>query len=704
MKSKVKVIVGCVLIAIAFLIGSFIPFLNPESSSDSQPARISTITGTPYPGSGDWNTGGNPVIYDGTDLTVYGTITTGAGGLTIKNCKLTIDLATPDEHYILVNQGFFRAINAVVTASNTTAGKTDSSISAAENSHIYLSNSTIEHFNVQPYASGDYIDNNTMDSSIISYPVPSNVKNRLNVSYNDFINVAQGYVMYGFPTNSVITGNTVHDTCVQEYSGGTNGWINVFGNGGLSDGSSVIKNYIEANCAYQGITFYDSTDVYVAFNTIDTVERTWNISDHPGKMCAGIYLIGDGTDSLVTRNIVRRVDAWEALNGSHVWGNTGVNIGIAGKYDAIYWQITYNQIWFVGGAGPTTCYGINYQGSHANIDHNNMTWVGVEQGPYSGSNPAGIIVEGDYNGIFGAQDSNHHDYVNSTWNTISTVYAATNGITYGWGATVNDYVRNCWISNNTIGTVIYNSGGIGIYIHARYIHVLDNHVTDVKHDSYGLGMGQDVIYSTMSRNYVHVTDPGGYSPADIANNLYFGAFCSGDEGYATTLQYCVISYNHMTIDTRVIDGVTYPEYAMMGLNDNDGASRPIFIVTEPSLFSYANSTFQIMATFGSSNAAQYTMNGSTIDSNRSGDFYIYDQILPDTWAVLINVTSTYEQTVANLISLTLMMFALGVVVGPMAWVVKLTKLKKPPTIDQLVHVIIFIIVGLAAVGVTYSII
>lgn len=638
MKSLTQRAVACMIVSV-FIFSALALMTQNDYCHSASPrvSRVMTITGTPYGGSGDWNTGGSPVVYDGTNLTVYGIITIGAGGLTVRNCVLTIDLATPDEHYIFVNQGFFRAVGATITVSNTTAGHPDSKISANEDHNIFLSNSTIEHFLVEPYAGGDYIDNCTMDSSAIACPVPGNLKNRINISYNDFIFNYQGWVMYGFPLNSVITGNTIHDTCEQGYSGGTNGWIDVFGNGGLSVGSVIIKNHIEANCAFQGIFLSDAKGVYVAFNTIDTVERTWDISEHPGKMCAGIYLALDGTNSSVTRNIIKRVDAWEALNASHAWGNVGVNIGIAGKYDAVHWSITYNQIWFVGAAGPTTCYGIDYQGSHASIDHNNLSWVGVEQGPYSGSNPAGIIIEGDYNGIFGAMNDNHYDYVNSTWNTVDVVNAASNGITYGWGATVDYYVRNCWISNNTVKTVIYNSGGIGVYIHARFIYVLDNHITDVKHDSYGLGMGQDVINSVVSRNHVRVTTPGGYSPAGIPNNLYFGAFCSGDEGYANTLRDCVISHNHMDVDTRVVDGVFYPDYAMMGLNNNTEANRPIFLIDESSIFSFANSTFEVSAVLNGY-SVNFTLNGARMNSSRDGVRYVYEQTDGDTWAQFLEVT------------------------------------------------------------------
>lgn len=61
-----------------------------------------------------------------------------------------------------------------------------------------------------------------------------------------------------------------------------------------------------------------------------------------------------------------------------------------------------------------------------------------------------------------------------------------------------------------------------------------------------------------------------------------------------------------------------------------------------------------------------------------------------------------ENQVHALVNLTLLMFALGVVVGPMAWVVKLTKLKKAPTIGQVINIVIFIIVGMSAVGIAYS--
>jgi len=61
-------------------------------------------------------------------------------------------------------------------------------------------------------------------------------------------------------------------------------------------------------------------------------------------------------------------------------------------------------------------------------------------------------------------------------------------------------------------------------------------------------------------------------------------------------------------------------------------------------------------------------------------------------------------SVGSLVDLILLFFALGVVIMPLMWVVKLTKLKKPPTIDQVINVLVFIIVGLAAVGVVYTMI
>jgi hypothetical protein len=67
-------------------------------------------------------------------------------------------------------------------------------------------------------------------------------------------------------------------------------------------------------------------------------------------------------------------------------------------------------------------------------------------------------------------------------------------------------------------------------------------------------------------------------------------------------------------------------------------------------------------------------------------------------------TSMYDATIQPLVNLILFAFALGVVVGPMAWVVELTKLKKVPTIDQVINVVIFIIVGLSSVGLVYGLV
>jgi hypothetical protein len=93
----------------------------------------------------------------------------------------------------------------------------------------------------------------------------------------------------------------------------------------------------------------------------------------------------------------------------------------------------------------------------------------------------------------------------------------------------------------------------------------------------------------------------------------------------------------------------------------------------------------------------------TINSSVAGELS-FDYSGPwgsHTFEVTITLNDLSSMPMVNLI---LMMFALGVVVGPMAWVVKLTKLKKPPTIGEVIHVVIFIIVGLSAVGIMYGLV
>jgi len=166
-----------------------------------------------------------------------------------------------------------------------------------------------------------------------------------------------------------------------------------------------------------------------------------------------------------------------------------------------------------------------------------------------------------------------------------------------------------------------------------------------------------------------------------------------------------------------------PRYSSDGVHPNFAGSLRMANLTYSQLFIGTIYTHQnsiaIWTVSGASSAITFTLSGlesggiyrlfidgervSTLTASGSG---VVSFTYSGPWSeheFEIEYTSI-SGSIGPLVGLILLFFALGIVIMPVMWVVKLTKLKKPPTIDQVINVLVFIIVGLAAVGVVYTMI
>jgi hypothetical protein len=695
-----------IMIASSIIIFSF----NPEDVPLS--AKISTTSGDVWSGShtanGDWYIYA-PTVYDGETFQCPGNITIVSGGLTYKNGLLTINVSSQYEHVITVADGaYFTLSESTLRTSNSSTGVPWVKIIAASDGNIRISNSTVKHFKIEPYASNDWIDNSTLHASKIDCLVGGLYKSRINISYNSIDGLVSGQAISGgFPRNSNITGNTIEANCSQTYQAGGPGWINVLGPYvGQSRGTHVIKNQIKATVRYVGIYLTEANLINVSRNTIDKVARNSNGTYVPG-ICAGIFFRGEGYWSTIDNNTIKRI-----TGDPTVGGYSGFNIGIAGFVDAIHWNIYYNKIWRIGSAENNSCLGIDYQGSHAEIKGNNISYVGLDQGP-AYINTAGIIVENNGMDAGGVYDPGNYnllncEYVNTTYNVIDRVQQASNGIAYGWAQSATRNVTKGIIANNTIGTTYVGSGGIGVYIHVSHIQVLDNTITSVNHDSYGIGVATDAKYITVSRNDIHVVslnlvNYGGDYYGEGVSNWSEAAIMMGSETYMDTLEGCIFSYNHIEVDDRSNGPglLPYSDYIIHYCAEAD--PMPVFIITEPANFVFINSTLDLYVVTGINYRAHFDFppEGSS-NGSYTGSSYHWNYTGVQGYYIFLNVTFVelpYPVELIPLVNLIFTFLCLGVAIAPIMFVIKTTKEKKKlPTASDVIHMAVYIIISLVLIS------
>jgi hypothetical protein len=353
-------------------------------------------------------------------------------------------------------------------------------------------------------------------------------------------------------------------------------------------------------------------------------------------MNAGIFLSGEGSWSSVDNNTIRHVTGFPTQGGY-----TGFNIGIAADYRAAHWNITHNGIWRVGSAENNSCLGIDYEGSHANIRGNNLSYVGLDQGP-AYINTAGIIVENNFMGVYDpgfAFNALNCKYVNTTYNVIDRVQQSSNGITYGWSLDGHNVTLG-EVAHNRIGVTYAGSGGIGIYVHVSHINVHHNTISSIYHDSYGIGVADDAKYITVSYNDLHVvslylTNYAGDYYGEGVSAWSEGAIMMGSELSMDTLAGSIFSYNHITIDDRSNGPgkYLYSDYVIHYCSGLTTANRPIFILSESATFAYIETKLLVEVEAPGSNI-RFFMNDTMVYGPKTGGASWGQDANDDSWQYL----------------------------------------------------------------------
>lgn len=673
---------------VGLMIASALIFFAQPLPSDTIPAHIAGITGDAYSGSGEWVIS-HATVYDDVDVIVRGNVNIEAGGsLTIKNSVLTMDEGYQYNRSIRCFYGPFTAIRSTLTATNATGGHPWANLTAYNTRVIHLSNCTIDHFQVKLYASNDWVDNCTMNASLIA-ATPHINKINTNISYNRFTNLSSEVPITLSQAASICTGNIIEASCTQT----TNGPV-IWAHGGVSTdiiGTRIIKNHIQMVVHTKGILAEIPANIYISRNIIDEV-----YADHASYSAFGIIVSGEGKTaggvwSYIDNNTIKLVHS-SASNTNHL------GAGIFAEESSLHWNIFHNEVWDVvqtPNAGQA-CYGIEYSGSNAEIKWNHIMNV-------TGNYTASTASSSCSGGIKVGQTTTNNSYVNTTWNSIDVTSGVSNAITYGWNS-IGHYTSNSVIANNTIGIVSDMSVGIGIYLWAHHLQTFDNSINQVYLNASGVCVGHDVANLTISRNYIHVTNQGDLWVNPVSG-IRVGAFTLGAEGYGSSGENCIWSENTIDKDTGVIG---YPDFHIENCNDTVSSNAPRIIVTGPTTIYTMYSSFIVSGPFISSDGYYFHVYDNEVD------LALYKTEGGSTWNAYIigvdysswhfvNVTQGHNPSVSSLLDLTFTMLALGVLVAVVGATVK--PLRDPKNRDPLkvaktlINAAIFIIVGIALIAI-----
>ena len=701
------------MIAIAILVSSFLPFLVVDTPSVSQPiqkSRAMSITGNTYGGSGNFVIT-QETVYDGTNLHVYGNIYINSGSLTIRHATLTMDESSQYQNSIYVNWSESdRALKlkyAYLTVTNSSDNGTPMlKILPAASCNVYISNSTVNHTWIQTNdGTNAWIDNTTAHASRF-YGIYGQSSGSLNISTNTW----RDYAGWGMITNSVAgavfsTNTFTNISQVEDPGFNYRGMITVYGNG-YTGNITIIKNHFD-KVEIQGIKVQAAWSVRISYNTFDNLTSTLL----GAGATEGITAWGDGKHPALTPYSYIDHNTIEDIMGDpSYFGATGISL----TENAKHWYVTDNTVWnILKPSGGYESVGIGVGGGTVaggtSLIYLERNHFGNVSGDFDtpGGQPKAISVKGT--GSISGPFTTTNILVDR--NTIDLVKNSSLGIE------VRYMVSDTKVSNNTITLLRgYDSSGIGVYNEPRRIVISDNAIT-MWRDVWGINLAHNHTYVTVARNTIHVLAQAHFHDEGV-DALWRGggAIAIDDEDptiyLALELHWTavgdIISNNHIIQDDTT---EYFPEYTILNcyrqITIGDPGPWPqIFLDQDAMIYSY-HSNFTVWWNRGT-DATIVDNFGTSYDKVASSGYWRADGFTLTTDFYFINVTLGIPMpaSVSNIIGITFLMFGIGIVVGVVAEGTNSLRKMQMRTTEQmmksLLNMVIYIVIGMASLGVMYS--
>jgi hypothetical protein len=750
-KSNNRFRITSIIIAAVMLMGAFAALIGPFTINVS-----ATITGDTYSGSGDW-TITNPTVYTGETLIVYGNINiNGAATLTLSNTHLTIDCPAGGAQVRTIDigmagspytGGLIVTAASIIDTTNATAGKFNVKITTGNTAYIYCDNSTLK--NIYHYHDGihaNHYSNSTLEASVF-YPnngnVPTN-RGRLTFAYDDFLNTNTT----GLERTSVvelIVGNSINhctfeNITLPSHTGSTCSMIrsisqhtyqindnnfgaSYYGSIYIGHNAPHIQSDVQIHGNYFGVMGNDYANrtqvITIAGKGATTSEISENVFYDLRNATFGI-MFSDIGPWVIHDNVFSNIDG-TALTGL----GTACGIYIAERAPATASvQITDNHFDRVTGPDAdigSTGNGIfSYLGGNFTISGNQLHNIS------SISNGIAVMAGGGRNIIIEN-------------NVVTNIFDASAGIGLygGYGAVVR---------NNTMTTLVdYSCMGIRIAF-AGVNQIIENNTVS------GLGTGMVGVMSSRGAYSVN-GETYGLQNAHFINNTVIGTVSADYPSYnitgsvATSItitlkENALIRYQNANVtvggfETTLLLTNQTTNYAMTYYPD--GTSRSFFPRPDASahllwatvLPISITTTDEVNVTFESS--LQWSANATsgtitfTLSGLESGRMYrlyvdgVASNLLTATGGTISFtysgpwsehqfeiVATSVTGSISPLVNLIFIMFAIGVVVGVIAegtYSIRKNKMLSTPEMMKLLfNMVIYIVIGIAGIGVLYSIV
>ena len=695
-----------IIIALAMAFGTLGILVGPSTINVS-----ASITGDAYSGSGNWIITQN-TVYSGTDVHVYGNIYLNGGSLTIRDATLTMDETVQYQNNIYVNwsatqRAFIMSHDALLIPSNSSDNGTPMlKILAAVSCNIYIDNSTVNHTWIQTNdGTSTWLDNSTFHASKF-YGIYGQYEGSLNISTNTF----KDYAGWGMITNSVsgavFSTNTFTNISQMEDPGFNNrGMITVYGNG-YTGNITIIKNHID-KVEIAGIVVKNAWSVRISRNTFDNITSTLLGTG----TTEGISVWGDGKHaslsqySYIDNNIIEDI-----IGDPSYFGAAGISL----TQNAKHWYVTDNTVWNM----------LKPSGGYESVG------IGVGGGTVAGGTSSIYILRNHFGNVTGDFDtpggqpkaiSVHGAGSFSGPFTTTNVLVDRNVIDLvknsSLGVEVRYMVSDTKVSNNTITLLRgYDSSGIGVYNEPRRIVISDNTIT-MWRDVWGINLAHNHTYATVTRNSIHVLAQGQFHDEGVdAKWRGGGAIAINDEDptiyLALELHWTaigdVISWNTITQESY---SEYFPEYTILNCSGQITIGPPgpwaqIFLNQDAMIYSW-HSNFTVWWNRGT-DATIVDNFGTSYDKVASSGYWRADGFTLTTDFYFINVTlgTPMPASVSNIIGLTFVMFAIGIVVGVVAEGTSSLRKMQMRTTEQMVksllNMVIYIVIGMASLGIMYS--
>ena len=743
-----------IIIAIAMTFGAFVVLIGPSAINVS-----ASITGDSYSGSGNWVITQN-TTYDGETLTVYGNIYVNSSAIfTLLDTVLTMDERTAAyNRNITLNTGTLKiGTDSELKTTNATAGEPKCALVLWQGTeNIMVSNATVRNVYFPISSSGSYFDNSTFDGSAIDYKSGGT---KLNVTNNLFENNSDVktpiYLWLG--TNGIVKSN--------EFKNSTWASTGIVRLHPSATGSKVLNNYFSStvygsgiygvgltasvsisNNRFVNISSKDSPDslaagIYVTSAGAASIDN--NTMEYIGTnlttfAAIGIWLKDGATGYLIADNHI-----WTVQKAGYSGDSHPPAYGIYVESDNV--QIYRNNI------GNVTSHGEWPGGCPAGIFVGNDVFQ-------TDTSTSDVIVSANridnlddsVNGIVLTSGGEEHTVTDCEVkdNIIGSIKIYNTSVGIGM---YGEEVTNIFVHDNNLYNLWHNAHGIRQATGASDIMIYENNITVIDYGEIVPGVcgafsiatethystGADsifrdnqVFYSGQARNYPAYNFSYNYQGTPVIVITNQSGMITTQKSYFTLRGFAgnqIIAENGINLNCTVYPTYwerpithTDTDYHFVNVTITTMMATPASGILDLTMESWDLGSSSVIASWKANGTSDVTFTLSGLDSGKWYRVEVDGETLTNIQASGGSISFTYSgpwsehefevissfgnvsPTESTLLGLVIMFVIVGILLIPVAFIVKTAKEKKKPEIKDFIEIALIVAIGLGFVGVMWS--